>query len=102
MEKDLQSIVAETLSIDKSIVDENLARDTRHEWDSFVHLVLISEIEKSLGVSFTVDEVTSIQNYKQVKELVTAKIKASRSRSQDSGELQSSKRPLNPDSFLKE
>jgi acyl carrier protein len=74
VEKDLQSIVAETLSIDKSIVDENLTRDTRHEWDSFVHLVLISEIEKRLGVTFTVDEVTSIQNYKQLKELVEVKV----------------------------
>jgi acyl carrier protein len=88
VEKDLQSIVAETLNIDRSIVDENLARDTRHEWDSFVHLVLISEIEKRLGISFTVDEVTFIQDYKQLKELVAVKIKESGVKSQEPGELQ--------------
>jgi acyl carrier protein len=76
--KDLQTIVAETLSIENELVKDSLDRALLHSWDSFNHLVLISEIEKQLEVSFTMDEVVSIQNYLQLRELVEGKLKSAK------------------------
>lgn len=71
--KNIQTVVAEVFHISADEVNDDLARGTFEAWDSFNHLVLISEIEKQLGISFTLDEVASIQSYKQLKEIVSNK-----------------------------
>jgi acyl carrier protein len=71
---DLLTIVSETLNIAKSLVVDTLARDKTPEWDSFNHLLLIAEIEKRLKVTFTLQEVSSIQTYKDLKSVVDKKI----------------------------
>lgn len=71
--KDLADIVAVTLHIDKSHLAQ-LNREKSPEWDSFNHLLLISEIERELGVKFSVEEVAAIQTYTQLKEKVDAKL----------------------------
>ena len=44
----LKQIVSRVLNIDS--INENVSRNNTEEWDSFNHLLLISEIEKELGV----------------------------------------------------
>jgi acyl carrier protein len=66
----LIEIITRVLNIENKLVDENLARLDSSNWDSFNHLLLISEIEKELGVVFTMQEVADIQNYKQLKEII--------------------------------
>jgi acyl carrier protein len=73
--KELVEIVSETFSIDKNSIKDNLSREHVAEWDSFNHLLLIHEIEKQLGITFTMQEVTSIQDYKRLRELVATKQK---------------------------
>jgi acyl carrier protein len=70
---DLETIVAETLNIKPSRVNDELLRDKSPEWDSFNHLLLISEIEKKLKITFTIQEVSSIQTFDDLKRLVEKK-----------------------------
>lgn len=71
--KDLVDVVAETLHVDKSRLPQ-LTREKTPEWDSFNHLLLISEIEKAFRIKFSVEEVTAIHTYPQLKEMVDAKL----------------------------
>jgi acyl carrier protein len=43
------------------------------EWDSLSHLNLIVELEDSLGVSFTKDEIATIKSVKDIMEIVENK-----------------------------
>jgi acyl carrier protein len=71
----LQTVVAEVFNMPLAEVNDELTRGVLEAWDSFNHLVLISVIEKQLGIQFTLDEVASIQSYKQLKEIVSKKHK---------------------------
>ncbi len=71
----LQTLVADVFHIPAAEVQGNLARGVLEAWDSFNHLVLISVIEKQLGVKFTLEEVASIQTYQQLQEIVSNKLK---------------------------
>lgn len=73
--KDLQTLVSEVLNLPINDVNDNLFRGKQEEWDSFNHLVLISEIERQLGVLFTLDEVASLQSYKELKACIKSKQK---------------------------
>ena len=42
-------------------------------WDSIGHLNLILEIEDSLGVSFTKDEIESINSFEVLLEIINSK-----------------------------
>ena len=61
--ENLKEIAARVLNIDKSKVNANLSKDNAEEWDSFNHLLLISEIEKRLGVKFTASEIEKIKTF---------------------------------------
>ena len=54
---ELKNIFANTLNIPLTDEIENVSRNSVPEWDSFNHLLLISEIEKCLEVQFTIQEV---------------------------------------------
>ena len=70
----LKKIVAKVLNVDESKVDE-LTMDNAEQWDSFNHLLLISEIEKQLGIKFSIHEVENIKSFKGLSEIVGNKDK---------------------------
>ncbi|MBS3105524.1 acyl carrier protein [Candidatus Woesearchaeota archaeon] len=69
----LKQIVSRVLNIDS--INENVSRNNTEEWDSFNHLLLISEIEKELKVKFTMLEVEQIKTFKELQEVVSKKRK---------------------------
>ena len=73
-EEELFSLIAQILGIEKSQIKDDLARDSIDEWDSFNHLMLISEIEKEIGTKLTAEEIESIKTIKDLKELVASKV----------------------------
>lgn len=75
MEK-LKDIVARVLNISISKVNDKLSKDSTEEWDSFNHLLLISEIEKKLGVKFTAAEIEKIKTFKDLEASFENKIKS--------------------------
>jgi len=73
--KELKKIVAKILSIDEIKVNDALTMKNAEQWDSFNHLLLISEIEKKLGITFSIQEVEKIKSFRDLREIVSSKIK---------------------------
>ncbi len=71
----LKKIVAKVLNIDEIRVNDSLSMSNAEEWDSFNHLLLISEIEKELGITFSIQEVEKIKSFRELRETVLGKLK---------------------------
>ncbi len=69
----LKDIVSRVLNIDITKVNDELSRNNTEDWDSFNHLLLISEIEKETGVKFTISEVEKIKTFKELREIISSK-----------------------------
>ena len=69
----LETIVSQVLRTETGRINNDLSRDNAEEWDSFNHLVLISEIEKQMRIKFTLSEVEKIKNFGQLKDVVASK-----------------------------
>ena len=73
-EEELQALVASIFGVASSVVKDDLERDAIDEWDSFNHLMLITEIEKEIGTKLTSEEIESIKTIKDLKDLVASKV----------------------------
>lgn len=71
--EELKKIVAKVLNVDEIKVNDSLTMDNAEQWDSFNHLLLISEIEKKLGITFSIQEVEKIKSFKDLRETVSNK-----------------------------
>ena len=71
----LKKIVAKVLNIDEIKVNNSLAMGNAEQWDSFNHLLLISEIEKEMGITFSIQEVEKIKSFRDLREIVSSKSK---------------------------
>lgn len=71
--KDLEKIVMRVLNIEEDKIIAELSRNTTEEWDSFNHLLLINEIEKNLGIKFSISEVEKIKTFGQLQEIIAKK-----------------------------
>lgn len=69
----LKEIVSRVFGIDIDRVNDQLTHDNTEQWDSFNHLLLISEIEKEMNVSFTISEVEQIRTFKELREIISKK-----------------------------
>ncbi|HLC50566.1 MAG TPA: acyl carrier protein [Candidatus Nanoarchaeia archaeon] len=72
----LKAIMASVLGIKQEKLNDNFSRDNSEEWDSFNHLMLMSEIEKKTGIKFTIKEIESIKSFKNLKDTFEKKAKA--------------------------
>ncbi len=63
----LKKIVSKVLGIEENMVRPELSRENTSEWDSFNHLLLISEVEKAMNIRFTMEEVGAIKNFEQLE-----------------------------------
>ena len=70
----LKKIVAKVLNIDEIRVNDGLSMSNAEQWDSFNHLLLISEIEKELGIAFSIQEVERIKSFKELREMALGKV----------------------------
>ena len=69
----LAEIVARVFDIRPDEVVDDLTRGRFEVWDSLNHLLLISEIESELAISFTTDEVTRMKTFKDLRVIVESK-----------------------------
>ncbi len=69
----LKNIVAKVLGISVSEITNDLTRNQAEGWDSFGHMMLISEVETQLNIKFTMKEVEELQTFQQLQDLVLAK-----------------------------
>jgi acyl carrier protein len=68
----LKKVTSKTLGIPLDEIKDTLQRDS-DVWDSFNHLLLISELEKEMGISLSAKEVEEISTFKQLRQIVEKK-----------------------------
>ena len=69
----LVEIVSRIFDIKPDEVVDGLTRGKLEIWDSLNHLLLISEIENEMAISFTTDEVLKIKTFRDLREIVESK-----------------------------
>ena len=54
-------------------VDENTTKENCEEWDSFNHLVVISDLERELQMEFTIQETEQMNSIQDILRIVESK-----------------------------
>ena len=63
----LEEVVAKVFGIDASIVTDKTSPDNTEEWDSFNGLLLVTELEKTYDVEFTIEEVIAVRDVSDIR-----------------------------------
>ena len=66
----LKKILSKVLEIEENSITGETSLDNVASWDSFNHLLLISEIEKEFKMKFTMQEVIDIKSVKDIKTIL--------------------------------
>lgn len=66
--KRLKNVLSAVLGIDEIGITDDTSPDNTDTWDSFSALVLVSELEKTFNVSFSMEEVTAVKCVRDIKE----------------------------------
>ena len=66
--KQLNSILMRVLNIEERTIHDGLTPFSVKTWDSLNALILVSELEKSFSVSFTMEEVRSVKCVGDIKQ----------------------------------
>jgi acyl carrier protein len=69
----LREVFAKSFSIPVDSINDNVSRENLEAWTSLNHLLLVTDVEEQLGIRFTTDEVLKIHNYRDLREIVSAK-----------------------------
>ncbi len=62
MREKIFRILLMNLDLDQSDIISNLEKESISNWDSIRHLMIISDIEAELNISFTPDEIEQIKD----------------------------------------
>lgn len=66
--KRIKAVLSNVLEIDEDMINNDTSPDNVESWDSFNGLMLVSELEKTFNVKFTMDEVTAVKRVKDIKD----------------------------------
>ena len=70
----LQYIFREVFEDDDSILQEDMTAEDIEDWDSLTHIQLIENIEVEFGITFTLQEVTRLNNVGEFIDLTEQKV----------------------------
>lgn len=60
MRKKIISLIEKTLNLNEGTINENTKIEDVEGWDSLAHVLIIGDIEASLGISISLDEAIEI------------------------------------------
>jgi len=63
----LITLISSVLNIDENSINNETSPENTESWDSFNALVMVSELESQFEVQFSIDEVYSVLNVKDIK-----------------------------------
>ena len=63
----LSKLLARVLQVNEEEINENSSPQNINSWDSFNGLMLVMELEKEFGISFTMEEIMDVANVKDIK-----------------------------------
>jgi acyl carrier protein len=62
---------SEALAIPKTDITDDLAYQSISEWDSITHMILISQLEDTFGISIDTDDVIDLSSVGKAREILT-------------------------------
>lgn len=74
MDDKFKQLVASVLEIDENRLSEESNTNNTPEWDSLLHWEIISEIERTYKIKFTMSEAAGFQNLGAIYKSLQAKI----------------------------
>lgn len=54
-------------------INDNFSKNDTDKWDSFAHLDLIVKLEQEFKISFSPEEIGSIESYNDIKKIIKSK-----------------------------
>ncbi len=69
-ETQLKTLTAETLGVDTEEITDEASPQTLAAWTSFEHLTLMSSVEEAFGLTFSMEEMTGVHDYGELRALV--------------------------------
>ena len=67
MEKDFTNVINKILLLDGDEIRDDLPRKEVDDWDSLTHLMLVSELESTFGITLGDDDVMEIESLGDLK-----------------------------------
>lgn len=65
-----EAVIARIFGVPRSTVSDASSSATVSGWDSLNHVMLILELEKTFGVSFTAEEALSMTDVRTIKQVL--------------------------------
>jgi len=66
--------MANVLDVEAGEIDDGFRRDDASAWDSMNHLRLISALEETFGIRFTMKEVGEMESFGDVRQRVSERL----------------------------
>ncbi len=63
----LEKVLSKVLGIDPKSITDEMDPGSVPSWDSFNGLLLVTELEKNFGVTFSIDEVIAVKNVGDIR-----------------------------------
>jgi acyl carrier protein len=74
MKEKIKEIIADVFDIEIKKVKENMSQKNTETWDSLKHLNLIVSIEEEYSISFEPEEISDMNDFKAIINIVKKKI----------------------------
>lgn len=68
MREKIIAVIENTLNLPSGTLNENTKIEEVEGWDSLAHVLIIGELESSLGISIALDEAIEISSVKELFE----------------------------------
>lgn len=72
----IKEVMAEVLEIDPAVIQEGFHRDDAPAWDSLNHLRMVTALEETFGIRFTMKEVGEMERFDTIRRLVSERLPA--------------------------
>lgn len=69
----LEALFRDVFDNDEVVLTEDLDRQSFPSWDSLGHIRLVSTVEESFGVTFTIEEIESMNSVDRILDLIVSK-----------------------------
>ena len=70
MKNRIKEIMEQTF---RQSINDDFSKNDTDKWDSFTHLDLIVKLEQEFKISFSPEEIGSIESYNDIKKIIKSK-----------------------------
>lgn len=76
VDRRIRDVMAEVFEVDPAAIGDGFHRDDAPAWDSLNHLRMVSALEETFGIRFTMKEVGEMERYDTIRRLVSERLAA--------------------------